>query len=529
MNQTNSLKFLHQIFNENEIIIDQTIINNELNNCINIIRDILCIVKPINKKQVIALVQECQKNKISLYTYSTWNNWWYGSKNPVINWSILLDLSQMNKIINVDNILCSVEIQPWVTQWYLAEYLNEKKIDLMVNATWAGPWCSIIWNALEKWFWVGLYNENFEAILDMEIILPNWDILKTWYEHFANTKLQHIRPSWIGPDIKWLFAQSNMWIVVSATFKLQRNPKYKELLLISCKNDDSAFKLIDELRELKNNWVITNTVQLFNKNRVISTLEWKPSLDQKQMDTKDIEKYTKQYNLQKWNWATLICWTKGMIQAKKKEINKTLKKQGYWVQYYNEDKINLLKKISPIMSFIKWYDTLTLLKSLHETYNFYCWKPYNQWLNSCYYRNKQSPKIYNPAKENCGIYWISPITPLISENEREVYNIIETWFKKYEFDLFITINVINERQITNVVGLTYNKDNKEESKRAFICHEEVINNLLQSWYLPYRLWIWDMDKFINKDEIYWKKILDLKKILDPNMILSPWRYCINEK
>ena len=517
------------ILPKEQIIDDKDGIAMILRNCIDVVKTISCVLIPVTKQEVISIVLECRKKNLSYYCFSTGNNWGYGSKNPVFDSDVLIDLSQLDTIIDVSEELCVARIEPGVTQGDLSLYLREKNLDLLVNVTGAGPNCSILGNSLERGFGVGLHNESFDQLIDLEVLLPNGDVIKTGYGHFEENSLSHIRGHGIGPDLKGLFAQSNLGIVLEATIKLQRKPKYCELMVLHCEDDSSMLSFLEEVRELKHAGVFTNTVQFFNNLRVISVLKGKPDLSQTHISQSIIEDFSKRYSLSKWSGMTILCGDKKLVSYKKKLVLKKAKKNSMKVDFYSEKKILFLKKHSILLSKIKGYDLSPFLSSLHQAFNLFNGIPFNEALNSCYYRNSQVPIEYNPAKENCGLFWVSPISPLTTKDEEKVYTIIKEGFEKYNFDLFMTVNVLNERQITNIVGLAYNKENTQEALRAKKCHEEVIKKLIKAGYLSYRLGVEDMSHFVDTNDTYWTTIYNIKSLFDKKHLFAKGRYCLKNE
>jgi len=67
----NNISFLENIFSKDEIVTHSSKLDEELKNCIDIKKEILCIVKPKNKEQIVELLKNCQKNNIDIYVYST--------------------------------------------------------------------------------------------------------------------------------------------------------------------------------------------------------------------------------------------------------------------------------------------------------------------------------------------------------------------------------------------------------------------------------------------------------------------------
>ncbi len=65
-------------------------------------RDIIAVFKPDSVEEIRKIVLLANQYKTSLYPISTGKNWGMGSKLPVQNNCVLLDLGSLNKICSVD-------------------------------------------------------------------------------------------------------------------------------------------------------------------------------------------------------------------------------------------------------------------------------------------------------------------------------------------------------------------------------------------------------------------------------------------
>ena len=66
-------------------------------------------------EEVQGVIKICNKYKIPVWTISTGNNFGYGSAAPVARGQVVLDLKKMNKIIKIDEKMCTALVEPGVT------------------------------------------------------------------------------------------------------------------------------------------------------------------------------------------------------------------------------------------------------------------------------------------------------------------------------------------------------------------------------------------------------------------------------
>src|SRR5271168_2623100 len=82
------------------------------------------ILYPQTRKQVQDCLRIASENGIPVYPISTGKNWGYGSKGPASTGCVLIDLSRMNRILEFNEDLAYVTIEPGVTQQQLWDYLR---------------------------------------------------------------------------------------------------------------------------------------------------------------------------------------------------------------------------------------------------------------------------------------------------------------------------------------------------------------------------------------------------------------------
>ncbi|HXE55069.1 MAG TPA: FAD-dependent oxidoreductase, partial [Tepidisphaeraceae bacterium] len=100
--------------------------------------------------QIPILVALANEHRIPLYPISTGRNWGLGSKLPVVDGCVVVDLSQLNQIIEVNESERYALIEPGVTQGQLAEYLSTHHPRLTFNVTGSFSETSIVGNVLDR-------------------------------------------------------------------------------------------------------------------------------------------------------------------------------------------------------------------------------------------------------------------------------------------------------------------------------------------------------------------------------------------
>ncbi len=162
---------------------------------------------------------------------------------------IILDLRRMNKILNINERNRVVRIEPGVTWEQLQEELE--KHDLMaLNPLLAHPLKSALASHLEREPMLIPKFEYADAVLTMEVILPNGDLFRTGSACVPGFPTESVsdgvNPE--GPGIDWfrLFqgAQGTMGVVTWMSMKVEYKPKVNKTFFIPFKDIEHAIEPI---------------------------------------------------------------------------------------------------------------------------------------------------------------------------------------------------------------------------------------------------------------------------------------------
>ena len=102
--------------------------------------------------------------------------------------SVLLDLGRLNQIVDFSEELAYVTVEPGVTQGQLHEFLQARKSTLWLDATGAGPDCSLIGNVMERGFGHTPYGDHFAQVCGFEVVLPTGEMAQTGFARFPNSQ-----------------------------------------------------------------------------------------------------------------------------------------------------------------------------------------------------------------------------------------------------------------------------------------------------------------------------------------------------
>jgi FAD/FMN-containing dehydrogenase len=188
-----------------------------------------------------AIVRLSNELEIPLWPYSIGRNAGYGGTAPRVPGSICLNLSRMDRIIEVNTSGAYALVEPGVTFMGLHDHLEKndlrKHVWLDVPDLGGG---SIIGNAVERGAGYTPYGDHWMMHCGLEVVLPTGELVRTGMGAMPNSsdpeqfKLppdqQPTNRAWqlfnygVGPYNDGIFTQSSLGIVVKMGIWLMQNP-----------------------------------------------------------------------------------------------------------------------------------------------------------------------------------------------------------------------------------------------------------------------------------------------------------------
>ena len=199
-------------------------------------------VAPENVDQVQAVVRAANEFRIPLYPISTGRNLGYGGAAPGYSGSVVLDLKRMNRILEINEKLAYVLVEPGVSFFDLYREIQKRGVKLWPSVP-APGWGSPIGNALEHG--AGTRRDHFATHCGMEVVLPDGELLRTGMGAVPNSPLWQTYQYGFGPFIDGLFSQSNFGIVTKMGFNLNPEPEAVRTLSVSAWDYDDIVPFVD--------------------------------------------------------------------------------------------------------------------------------------------------------------------------------------------------------------------------------------------------------------------------------------------
>jgi 4-cresol dehydrogenase (hydroxylating) len=490
------------------------------------------ILQPGNTEELRQCILIAKKYKHPVYTVSRGKNWGYGSRVPVTDNNILIELKRLNRIVDFDERHAYITVEPGVTFEQVFDFLRERNSELIISSTGGSRDSSMLGNALERGIGTGLYAERFSHVCGLEVLLPNGDIIATGFERYGNFKAGKLFRWGLGPTLDGLFSQSNLGIVTKMTLWLMKVPPHLSLIFYKVNGITNLKFVIDELQRMAMEGLLRPTITIYNDNRIITSLIQYPfnQYDPEKMDADELMGHIKRaipslgQMVGDWNGEVSIrAENEEHAAIQYKIVQEKLK------DYVDDFTIVNLTRNDILQSFQEHYNAKeknlaqpTLKSFLVKKYS---GVPDNSAIRQTYWRKRSPmPADMNPDRDKCGIIWICPIVPFSGEDVLAAVAIIKETVKNYKFEPAVSLQCTTERCINIIASFCWDREISGEDEMAEKCYFEAINRLNEKGYFSYRGNTLSMSKYAGDNNAYDMFLESLKKVIDPDDILSPKRY-----
>lgn len=487
----------------------------------------LAVIFPETLEEVQSVVKLAQINNVPLYPISCGKNWGYGSASPSCANSVVVNLSRMNRIIEVNPELAYAVVEPGVTQQQLYDYLENNHIPLTFDVTGSTPHASLIGNLVERGSGPSRYADHFLNSTAFEVVLGNAKILRTGFESIPGAKTASIFKYGIGPTLDGLFTQSNFGIVTQATIWLMPKPMNFSVLLASFNSDRALIEAAGQLRKLKLSGCLPSAVHIANDLRIGSVLQNFPfgqTLDNRCLNSTERTNLQKKWNISEWNLLASLDGTSKQVRANASAIKDALK--GFCkIQICSEKTLNILNKYRVLGRILGQRDLATKLSVLRLMKGV----PSSSAVRGTYWRKRKIPENeLDPVRDKCGVIWCSPIVPLTSRDLSKFLTTTRQIFADHKIDQNLGVTLLTERACCCTVGIVFDLEDPLESERANNCYHSLVKNLCELGYPPYRLSSNANTEIIYGKDNYFSDVCSaIKQVFDPHKIIAPGKYGIS--
>jgi len=218
-------------------------------------RRIPAILYPATLGEVQQVVDEARARGTPLYPVSTGMNWGLGSRHPVRDDCVLVDLRRLDRIREVDLAHGYAVIEAGVSQHALAQRLEGTP--WMLNVTTSCKDSGLLGNAMDRG--EGSIRPRREDLLGLELVLGDGSVLHTGGVGQGAARRYHGLGT--GPDATDLFLQSSLGIATAGAFAFIPRPERIDYAFASFGRTGLA-EVVDTVLALRRERILDTTFRL---------------------------------------------------------------------------------------------------------------------------------------------------------------------------------------------------------------------------------------------------------------------------
>ena len=213
-------------------------------------RAIAAVLKPGCVADVRACVRIANEHRVPLYPVSGGKNWGLGSRAPSADGCALLDLSRLDRILDFDEGLAYLTVEPGVTFRQAHDFLEQRGAPLFLSMIGGPEDASLVGNAMERGDGQGPYSDRALYACAAQVVLPDGSLLDTGFARFEGAQVAPLARWGVGPSLDGLFTQSNLGIVTRMTFWLAPKAEHFATFFATLNDKRQLADFVDALRPL---------------------------------------------------------------------------------------------------------------------------------------------------------------------------------------------------------------------------------------------------------------------------------------
>jgi 4-cresol dehydrogenase (hydroxylating) len=456
------------------------------------------VVYPASTADVQTIVRVANQYRFPLYSISTGENRGLGLRSPIRPGCLIVDVGvRMHRILEIDETLCFAEIEPGVTYQQMYDELRQRGHTLMLDTTSGPPTGGIVGNTLDKGAGYTPYFDHFGMSCGLEVVLGDGRILRTADGALPGSRTWHVAKYGYGPFLDGLFLQSNFGIVTRLGVWLMPRPPAIRAFFFMFPDDEDFGEIIELVRPLKLNNVVPTLIKVTSDLYGLGTVATYPfeRTGGRTPLPDDVRcELRREYGVGAWCVSGAFYGAADdallpVVENMKAHFGRSGKA---WYISHEEAQDNPILKIH--------IDTFSGRPTTSEL----------GLLN------------WRPGGGNC---WFLPALPMVGAIANQHQAMSRRILREHGLE-FITEYICGPRMSRALHVIVFNRQDPEECQRVLACYRALMAAYAEAGYPISRAPLDFQEEAMARLETFPSVCADIKRVLDPNGILSPGRYGI---
>ncbi|MCY1030335.1 FAD-binding oxidoreductase [Corallococcus sp. BB11-1] len=456
------------------------------------------ILRPADTAQVQACLRIAQAHGVPVYPVSGGRNWGYGSRVPAGDGSVLLDLGRMDRIVEHDEQLAYLTVEPGVTFRQAHAWLREKNSSTFITTIGGSPDASLVGNALERGDGRGPHADIFQHVCALEVVLPTGEVVETGHARFPGALAAPVFRWGLGPVLDGLFSQSSLGVVTRMTFWLARKQPYLREFFCTVNDDAYLWDAVDRLQALALDGTLKGSFFFWNDLKALSVTQQYPYASVGRTPLPD--PFRDQFREGFGRWAI-----SGALSAPDAEIGALLE-----------------RRLATALEGA--FRPVTFAPPPPDGESHFQGVPSEANLAMAYWRKRTPPpQAPDLDRDRCGFIWCSVALPFTGAQARRAVEIADRVPRLFGLEPNLALLAHSPRCLYLVTALAYDRDVRGEDARAHACYRALARELAQAGYFLTRAGLQAQEASPPVRDASSEVVRRLKAVLDPRGILAPGR------
>lgn len=489
------------------------------------------VVRARYTHEVVEVLRVAADEGVAVYPISRGNNWGFGDACPSGRGQVVLDLSGMNRILEVNEELAYAVVEPGVTQQQLHEHLQRRSPGLWQPSTGSTPDASVLGNALERGWGHTPYGDHGANICGMEVVLADGTVVRPGFARYGADRLDHAFKAPPGPWLDGLFTQSNLGVVTRVGIWLMQRPEHFVQFVVAVPEDGDLEQLVTRLRPLRQNGTLGSPLHLSNGPRLMSYYGRYPWARAQGVTPlpRDVEAAIRaELDLGAWIGTGAFYGTRRQTRANVVALKKAVGGWAY-LRFATPQGIAIAQGVARPLARLGLEPAQRLRRNarrIRSSIDLLRGFPTLAGLDSTRWRTRtlSHPESHDPRDNNCGLFWATPLCPMDPVELRRLLDLVDAIVRGHDLDPLITVTMVNGRALLVTVQVTYDRSSEKELEDAAACHDALFTAIIAAGFPPYRVPTSAMGLLDPGGAPSWDLVRRVKDALDPQGTLAPGRY-----
>lgn len=486
-------------------------------------------VRVVNVAAVPHVLAAANAHRVPLWPISGGRNFGYGTAQPVLAGSVIVDLSPLRRV-EIESEAAVARIQPGVTQHDLEAAIRRAGAHLLVPTTGVGPNGNILGNALDGGYGLTPITDHFEAVAEVEGF---WGSGLQFRHVYRELDCGGMAARWrfgTGPYWAGLLRQGGFGIATQATVQLARVPEDCRILIFEWPDDEAFEAAQTALARLVEDVPGIGGVIMMNGQRILATQPDVPLSTTRRGSERaaHLADEVRRRKISRWTALGTLYGSRRAVGGAVSDIRRRLRGTRVW-SFGTRDvrRLQSLFRMLPGGLFPSLRRHLGALVNALGTVE---GVPITAFLRIAYALEQMPRQLdvsAHPALDGQGILWYAPLLPFTPQAVRAYRETMGEVLARHGFDPLLAVTTRSPRVLSATIPLLFERACDAEVERARACYRDLVDSGLRMGWPPYRLGVDFMDRIgLAEDAGLEQLYRRLKSALDPNNVIAPGRYAI---